>query len=191
MKKLLFIFFLSVCSASVFSQLKIGTIKIDPNYKGVKVYSGNGYSGSATTCLNVGQSYTFPNGIGSVKVYGPYKLEHQNGSVNIEEDDPQFNGSGSGTWTLRKTATKYYGIAYSSTNFGGQATYLKLGRNENIGFAAKSLKTGYPAKIGFATSTGYGPCWPADRYSTCSQDVARVDISLQYSKCSSVLMTTP
>ena len=160
---------------------KTGSVT-DPNYQGVKVFSSTGYSGSATTCNIVGRTYTFPKGIKSVKVYGAYKLVNINNSLSLTQDDPYYSSSGGGTWKLVRTTDRYYGIAYSESNYSGEATYLKLGRKTDFFKPVKSLKLGVAAKIGYSNSTGYQECITG-YHKTLGSPVSRVDINWSYTEC--------
>ena len=180
-----FILFLTlVIPMTLFSQqLKPFKGVKDANYWGVKVYSGSGYTGSATYCTQRNQTYTFPQGIGSVKVYGPWKLVQ--GSLEITEDDASHGGSGGGTWTLRKTSDKYSGIVYTNANYSGQATYLKGGVAQLTGSGTfRSLKLVTPAKIGWHGVTGLQKCIRGN-HATLENVGARIDINaFRYGKCS-------
>ena len=152
----------------------------DPNYKGVKVYSGSGYSGVATSCTSLSATYSFPSGISSVKVYGAWKLVNQSNGLAIREDDATYNGSGGGNWKLEKSNEKFHGIAYSESNFSGQATYLKMYKNEQLYEDMKSLKLNLPAHVGWADFTGYQKTYQAGNYSSLPYDLARADLHIKY-----------
>ncbi len=184
--KSLILFISIVMPMTLFSQqLKVYKPIKDPNYWGVKVYSGSGYSGTAIYCTTRNQSYTFPQGIGSVKVYGPWKLVQ--GNQEITEDRSSYNGSGGGSWTLIKTSDRYSGIVYTGANYSGQATYLKQGVATLTGNGTfRSLKLVSPAKIGWYGVTGLQKCLRGD-HPTLQNVGARIEINtFKYGKCSSV-----
>ena len=154
----------------------------DPNYVGVKVYSSTGYSGAATACTDLNATYQFPGGIGSVKVYGPWKLVNTSSNLSISEDDSHYNGSGSGTWKLEQTSEKYFGIIYSDPNYRGQATYVKLNKTENFFETGKSMKLKRPANVGWSDASGYQRTFKAGNYAKLRKDLARIDLHMKYSR---------
>lgn len=178
--KNLFVFFLSLLFFSTqVSAQSLATIR-DPNYKGVKVFEDGGYRGASVPCTVEGNIYSFPQGIGSVKVYGAWKLVHQTNGLEITADDVTYNGSGSGSWKLERTNDKYFGIAYTGVNYTGEATYLKMYKNENLHSDMKSLKLGMPANLGWSQYSGYQTKYQSGDYSTLPYDLARVDINIRY-----------
>ena len=183
--KSLILFISIVLPMTLFSQqLKPLKGVKDPNYWGVKVYAGVGYSGTATYCTTKNQSYTFPQGINSVKVYGPWKLVQ--GNQEIDKDDANYDGSGGGSWTLRKTSDKYSGIVYTGANYSGQATYLKQGTANLTGDNTfRSLKLVAAGKVGWSGVTGLQKCLRGN-HPTLERVGERIEINtFKYGKCSS------
>jgi hypothetical protein len=154
----------------------------DSNYQGVKVFAATGFSGTTTVCIKEGAIYSFPQGIKSVKVYGPWRLVNTSNSLVISQDDPYYNGTGGGTWRLEKTSERFYGIAYSQANFKGEATFLKIGRTTSFHTPVKSLLLGLPAKLGYSNTTGYQTCTRGKKKSL-RYPVARVDLDWKYGEC--------
>ena len=156
---------------------------VDSKYHGIKVYSGTGYSGSATELDPIdGRVVTFPNGIGSVKIYGAWKLVNQDNGLVISQDDSHYNGNGGGTWIVEETSDKYFGIAYTGNNFSGEATYLKLNKTESFYAPIKSLKLIRPARIGWASATGYQRRYLAGEHPRLPKELGRIDINMKYAK---------
>ena len=110
---------------------------IDPNNIGVILYSDENYQGDEKRLVKFDTRYNSDFVVKSIKVLGNYKL-HSSRQVIISSDTKKITLSDEFFW-IEESNSFHVAIAYSDTNFKGQATYLKVFQVYNSD-SIKSLK---------------------------------------------------
>ena len=88
-----------------------------------------------------------------------------------------------GLWN--QTNTNYYAIAYTESNFNGEATFLKTGETD-LHEPCASVKTSIQAaKLGWVGTTGYQKCING-KHLTLSNEFDRIDVSMAHVRCASI-----